>query len=380
MEKVLKLVDTTLRDGEQAAGVVFSPWEKRRIAELLDEVGVDQIEVGIPAMGGDERRAIEQIVRAGLRASLMAWSRALECDVEDSLRTGVDAIAISISSSDIQIRSKLQKDRAWVLTQVEKSVTLAKKHGVYVSVNAEDGSRADEEFLVEFCKVAVNSGADRVRFCDTVGILDPLSTYAKIRRLLEAVPGLQLEMHTHNDFGLATANAIAGLRAGANFASVTVNGLGERAGNAALEEVAMAAKHILGWTVRLDTRRLKELSDYVAGASGRSVASSKPVVGTMVFAHESGIHVDGTLKNPSNYEAFDPAEVGLSRKIVIGKHSGTAALKSVLERYGISLEDRLAQVLMSRVRAVATELKRALTDQELLELHREAVLGTQGCR
>jgi len=371
VEKTFKLVDTTLRDGEQTAGVVFSIREKRRIAEMLDEIGIDQIEVGIPAVGGEEERAVKEIAHAGHRASIMAWSRAVVGDVEQCMRCGVDSVSICISASDIQITTKLQKDRAWVLRQLEKTVKVARDNGLYVSVSAEDCSRADENFLAQFCRVAVDSGANRVRFCDTVGVLEPFNTYAKIRRLLDSVWGLSLEMHMHNDFGMATANTIAGLMAGASHAGVTVNGLGERAGNAPLEEVVMAARHLLGYTLDIDTKRFKDLSEYVGLASARQVPPAKAVVGSSVFAHESGIHVDGTLKNPANYEAFDPAEVGLERKIVLGKHSGGAAIKHTLEKHGVTLDGEAIERLLAAVKSSAMELKRSLVDQELLHLYRE---------
>ncbi|NPV70987.1 MAG: homocitrate synthase [Firmicutes bacterium] len=369
--KTLKLVDTTLRDGEQAAGVVFSAREKRRIAEMLDEVGVDQLEVGIPAIGAEEERAISEIAGAGLKASIMAWTRAVVRDVEQCLRCGVDAVAISISTSDLQIETKLQKDRAWVLRQIAECVNLARKHDLYVSVSAEDGSRAGEDFLAQFCRVVVETGAHRVRFCDTVGILDPFTTHEKVKRLLDTVRGLEIEMHMHNDFGMATANTLAGLMAGARYAGVTMNGLGERAGNAPLEEVVMSAKHVLGYHTNIETRSFKELSEYVGLASGRGVHPAKPIVGSSVFAHESGIHVDGTLKNPGNYEAFDPAEVGLERKIVVGKHSGTAAIKRRLQDYGITADEKTVAELLAAVKSSAIELKRSLVDQELLHLYRD---------
>jgi len=242
-EPTVLIDDTTLRDGEQTAGVVFSNEEKIRIAQLLDEIGVHQIEVGIPAMGGDEKETIKKIVDLGLRASILGWNRAVVGDIQHSIDCGVDAVAVSISASDIHIEHKLRKSRLWVLDSIKKSVDFAKGHNLYVSVNAEDASRASLEFLVEFAQVAKETGADRLRFCDTLGILDPFETFRVIKFLKDEV-GIELEMHTHNDFGMATANALAGIKAGAKYVNTTVNGLGERAGNAALEEVVMALKYI----------------------------------------------------------------------------------------------------------------------------------------
>src|SRR3990170_4418437 len=282
----LRIDDTTLRDGEQTAGVVFANAEKLRIAKMLSEIGVHQIEAGIPTMGGDEKEAIKAIVRMDLPTSILAWNRADVNDVKASLECGVSAVAISISSSDIHIQTKLMRDRAWVIESVKRSVDLAKKHNLYVSVNAEDASRADPEFLLEFARNAKECGADRMRFCDTVGALEPFETYRRIKALIDAV-GIEVEMHMHNDFGMATANSIAGILAGATWVNVTVNGLGERAGNASLEEVVLALKHIEGTDLGIDTRRFRELSEYVAQASSRPNPPFKPVVGSDLFVYES---------------------------------------------------------------------------------------------
>ncbi|MDU1266036.1 MAG: homoaconitate hydratase, partial [Peptostreptococcus sp.] len=234
----LKFVDTTLRDGEQTAGVVFANSEKIMIAEMLSDLGINQLEVGIPTMGGDEKDAIKQIVKKNLKSSIMAWNRAVVSDIEQSIDCGVDAVAISISVSDIHIQNKLKTSREWVIENMVKATEFAKKNGLYVSVNGEDASRADEDFLIEFIEAAKQAGADRFRFCDTVGVMDPFTIRNKIERIYNKTK-FDIEMHTHNDFGMATANAIGGVLGGANYVGVTVNGLGERAGNAALEEVLM---------------------------------------------------------------------------------------------------------------------------------------------
>src|SRR5660398_278380 len=223
--------DTTLRDGEQTAGVVFASEEKVRIARMLDQIGVYQIESGIPIMGGAEKEAVRQIAAQDLNCSVLAWNRAVTSDIDASLECGVDAVAISMSASDIHIDHKLKQSREWVLESVKKAALYAKERNVYVSVNAEDASRVD------------------------------------------------IEMHTHNDFGMATANAIAGIKAGARFVNTTVNGLGERAGNTALEELAVALYYLENIDVELDTGKFRELSEYVAQASSRPIPAWKPIVG-----------------------------------------------------------------------------------------------------
>jgi len=369
-EPAVRIDDTTLRDGEQTAGVVFSNHEKIRIAKLLDEVGVHQIEVGIPAMGGDEKRTIAEIVDLGLDTSILAWNRAVIGDVKQSIDCGVDAVAISMSASDIHIEHKLQKSRQWVLDQIRAAVAYAKEHDLYVSVNAEDASRSDLEFLLRFSQAAKEEGADRLRFCDTLGILDPFDTYNVISFLAKE-GGLDIEMHTHDDFGMATANALAGIKAGATYVNTTVNGLGERAGNAALEEVVMALKYLGKVDVGLHTSRFRELSEYVAAASARTVPVWKSIVGTNVFAHESGIHADGVIKNPLNYEAFAPEDVGLERQIVVGKHSGSRTIYRKFQEFGLELTQADCDGVLALVRQTAVELKRALFDKELMYIYQD---------
>ena len=364
----IKIVDTTLRDGEQTAGVVFANNEKITIAQMLNDLGVDQLEVGIPAMGGDEKDAIKRICKRNLKSSIMAWNRAVIGDIEQSIDCGVDAVAISISVSDIHIRNKLKTSREWVIENMVKSVEYAKKNGLYVSINGEDASRADDDFLIQFIEAGKRAGADRFRFCDTVGVMDPFTIRNKIEKIHKAT-NFDIEMHTHNDFGMATANAIAGAIGGANHIGVTVNGLGERAGNAALEEVLMALKHVFKYGMDIDTKKFKELSEYVSNASGRELPAWKAIVGSNMFKHESGIHADGALKDPKNYEAFEPEEVGLQRQIVIGKHSGKAAIINKFLEYDIELSPEMASKVLEEIRSVSVRMKRSLFDKEIVGIY-----------
>lgn len=368
--ETVKFVDTTLRDGEQTAGVVFSNDEKIQIARMLDEVGAHQIEAGVPAMGGDEKDVISKISALGLEASILGWNRAVVSDVESSIDCGVDAVAVSISTSDIHIKYKLQKNRDWVLEHMVEATEYAKDHGLYVSVNAEDSSRTPDDFLLKFTSAAKSAGADRVRFCDTLGTMEPFQVYDRVQNLIQKT-GVPVEMHMHNDFGLAAANSLAGVKAGATFVNVTVNGLGERAGNAPLEEVAMALRLILNHNVDLRAKKFRELSELVAKASARDIPKWKAIVGRSVFAAESGIHADGLLKNPINYEAFSPEDVGLTRQIVIGKHSGKHSIKNKFKEYGIELDDELTGRILERVRAESVKRKRALFDKELMLIYED---------
>ncbi|WP_343342529.1 homocitrate synthase [Terrisporobacter petrolearius] len=369
-EKEIKIVDTTLRDGEQTAGVAFANHEKVTIAQTLSDMGIDQLEVGIPTMGGDEKATIKAICKRNLNSSIMAWNRAVITDIEQSIDCGVDAVAISLSVSDIHIEHKLKKSRQWVLDNMYNSVTYAKKNGLYISVNGEDASRADTDFLIEFINLAKEAGADRFRYCDTVGVMEPFTIRETIEKIHKAT-NFDIEMHTHNDFGMASANAIAGIVGGANHIGVTVNGLGERAGNAALEEVIMALKFVYGYETDIDTTKFREISKYVSQASGRQLPDWKAIVGINMFRHESGIHADGAMKNPKNYEAFDPSEVGLERQIVIGKHSGKAAIVNKFEEYAIDLSQEEAEAMLELVRQTSVRMKRNLFDKELVAIYKD---------
>lgn len=366
--------DTTLRDGEQTAGIVFSNMEKYKIAQLLDDAGVPQIESGIPTMGVDEKTAVRHIAHMGLNASILGWNRADINDINASIDCDVDSVAISMSSSDIHIENKLKKSRQWVLDKVTESVQYASDHGFYISCNAEDASRADLMFLIDFAKAAKSAGASRLRYCDTIGREDPFTCYERVKTIINLV-GIDVEMHTHNDFGMATANCMAGVKAGAKFMSTTVMGIGERSGNAPLEETVMACKHLFHKETGIDTLKLKPLAEYVAIAANRPIGVAKPFLGTNCFAHEAGIHTDGVIKNHNNYEPYDPAEVGLERSIVIGKHSGRNTIVTYLAERGVELDHDVAAELLEIVRRASVSLHRSLTPDELYFLYSDLIAG-----
>ncbi|MEH2466751.1 homocitrate synthase [Nostoc sp.] len=359
--------DTTLRDGEQAAGVAFNLEEKVAIAKFLDAIGIPELEVGIPAMGDEETRAIAAISKLDLQAKLLGWNRAVISDIKASIACGLNRVHIAIPVSGIQIAAKFHGQWRVSLQKLKDCISFAVDQGLWVAVGGEDSSRADENFLLDVALYAQEWGASRFRFCDTVGVLDPFTTYTKVKRLVSALM-IPLEIHTHNDFGLATANALAGIKAGALSVNTTVNGLGERAGNAALEEVVMAIKRIYGVDLGINTRSLLELSQLVAAASGADVPPWKAIVGENTFAHESGIHAHGVLQNPITYEPFAPEEVGWERRLVIGKHSGRHLISNLLEQHGIFLNSQETQSVLDAVRHQSVQKKRSLTTEELLNL------------
>lgn len=357
--------DTTLRDGEQTAGVSFTRAEKVALATMLVDAGVTDLEVGIPAMGTEERLTIAAIRKALPKSTLMAWCRANIEEINYAAELKMDWVDISIPSSNQMIQHKLKSDIKSLLAKMEACIKYAVSQGLQVCIGCEDASRAEPELLVEIANLGEKAGAKRLRYADTLGVLEPFVTYEKIHYLFEN-QSLPIEIHCHDDLGMATANTLAAIKAGASYANTTVVGLGERAGNAPLEEVVTALEQCYNQLTGIQLVHFPALCQAVSKAAGRSVPKQKSLVGAQVFTHESGIHVDGLIKDVRNYQGIDPKLLGRDHKLVLGKHSGLGAVHAVFARIGITLDKIQTDKLLTAVQSFAIRCKRNPSDEELL--------------
>jgi len=353
-QKTVKILDTSLRDGEQTPGVSLTPEQKLQIAKQLDILGVDYIEAGTAVISEGEQRGIKGIANEGLKAEISSFARLLKGDIDAAIECDVDTVNLVAPISDAHIKKKLKTDRESLRSRTFEMVDYVKGHGLKVEISAEDASRADTEFLQSFFS-DLAAVVDRLCFCDTVGILYPERT----KELFELICNFNTPVaaHCHNDFGLATGNSVAAVLAGAEVVHVTVNGLGERAGNASLEEVVTSLELLYGMKTNIAKSKLYETSRLVSNLTKMPVALNKPLVGDNVFTHESGMHVHGTLADKTLYEPMDPGIVGRKRRFAFGKHTGTASVKMALEEQGIQADEEQTSKILAKVKELGDKGK-----------------------
>ncbi|MGD0646135.1 MAG: 2-isopropylmalate synthase [Candidatus Bathyarchaeia archaeon] len=370
--KRVRFLDTTLRDGEQTPGVSLVPENKLRIAQRLDELGVDVIEAGFAAVSEGEMEAVSLIAKQGLRAEISSCARGTRGDIEAVAKSGADSIHLVIPTSDIHLKYKLNKTQAQLLKITEDCVRLAKNQGLIVELSAEDATRTELDFLKKVYEVGIAAGADRVVACDTVGVLTPEKSYELFSELYNSVK-VPISVHCHNDFGMAVANSIAALRAGATQVHATINGLGERAGNASLEEIVVSLKQLYNLDLNIKTELLYSTSQLVSRLTGITVQPNKAIVGENAFTHESGIHTQGLLAHPLTYEPIAPELVGGTRRISPGKHSGTHGIQSALEKMGLKPNEEQFKEIFKRIKDLGDKGKTVM-DADLLAIS-ENVMG-----
>ena len=358
--RTVKILDTTLRDGEQTPGVSLTAEQKLQIAKQLDVLGVDYIEAGTAIISEGERRGIKAIANAGLKAEISSFARLLKADVDAAIGCDVDTVNLVAPVSDDHIKKKLKIDRETLINKTVEMSEYVKGQGLKVEISAEDASRADMEFLNAFFS-DLSPVIDRLSFCDTVGVMYPERTKELFQALCKSKT--PVAAHFHNDFGLATANSVAAVMAGAQVVHVTVNGLGERAGNASLEEVVTALEMFYSVKTMIAKEKMYETSRLVMSLTKMPVAPNKPLMGDNAFTHESGMHVHGTLADPSLYEPIDPAILGRKRRFAFGKHTGKASVKVTLEEMGISADDEQMQKILAEVKEIGDRGK-LITDSD----------------
>ncbi len=363
------IVDTTLRDGEQAPGVIFTPEQKVRIAQKLEVLGIDEVEVGTPAMGEQEQRDIRTIATAGFSFKTTAWCRALKEDIKAAARCKTDAVSVSFPVSPVQLEA-LNKSLDWVRDEMPKMIAYARLFFDRVYIGLQDASRCDTDTLNDLVAVAQEAGADRIRIADTVGVMTPVSVSQLFSTLHSYFPETDFEFHAHNDLGMATANAFMALHCGASGISGTVNGLGERAGNIAIEEIIMA-EHLSGYG-KYETTALRDLCKYVEEASEQKLSVAKPICGDQVFTHETGIHVRSLLRNKLSYQPFDEKLVGIkANRIVIGKHSGRHAIAHFYQTKGVQLNSEQLNEVYKRIQERVKAEAKQPDEETMLSIYRD---------
>ncbi len=364
----VKLIDTTLREGEQAPGVFFTLEQKKYIINELVNIGIDEIEIGVAGKDNNQLQPLAKYIHNNHpQQSFSLWSRCRKTDITHAARLQPTCLSLSIPASDLHLQTKLGKDRKWAVKTLRQSIKQALTVGIAkVAVGLEDASRAEPDFIIELARAAETAGAFRLRLADTVGICTPSS----ITQLLESLDetGLELGVHCHNDFGMATANTITALEHVAEWGDVTLLGLGERAGNSRLEEV-LAFFVLQNTSTAYNLTGLPELSRQVAGEINFPIAPTRPIIGKDLFSCETGLHLQGLMADPATYEPFAPEFVGARRRLLIGRQAGRRSIAATLGRLGLPRPDEKNLTRLTRqVRSLAAMLDRPLGDHEIIQI------------
>ncbi|MBN1678593.1 MAG: homoaconitate hydratase [Candidatus Thermoplasmatota archaeon] len=360
-EKIV-VYDSTLRDGEQMPGVHFTTEQKLVIAQKLADIGVHQIEAGFPAVSDQEREAVKAVVGLGLESDILCLARTAQSDIDAAADCDVDMVLLFVATSDLHLRYKLKMTRDEVLRRAVTSIEYAHARGLKVSLSTEDSTRSDALFLKEVYRACEEAGASRLGITDTLGCAGPEAISFLVRRMRENTD-LPLSAHLHNDFGFGLANSIAALDAGAEAIATTVCGIGERAGNVSLEQLVMALKHIYKRDIGIRTDSLTDLAKTVCEAANLPLPANQPWIGQNAFSHESGIHVAAVLNSPMTYECVNPEEVGNRRRLVLGKHTGTALVKAMLGERSIDASPEQISDIVRAIKKAGEEHGRVSEDE-----------------
>ncbi len=370
--KRLSIYDTTLRDGEQTAGLCFDKRDKLEIAKALDALGVDRIEAGMPVVSKEDREAVESIVNAGLKAEIWGFARCVKSDIDACADAGVKYIVCEIATSALKMKAWGWTPKS-VLQRIVDCLLHAKERGLYVTFFAVDSTRTDLDYLLKVYSTAVNDGkAEEVAIVDTIGVATPETMYYLTKKVKEAVD-VPVHVHTHNDFGLGTATTLSAIKAGANCAHVCVNGLGERTGNADIAEVAMGASLLFGIETNIKTEKLSETAQIVERATKVQLSPLKPIVGSNIYNKESGVTVGQYVKFPPSVEPFDPKIVGRKTAILLGKKSGANSVEHKLEAIGVKASQEQVGAILQKVKELGTRKKARVEDSEFEKIVKEVV-------
>jgi 2-isopropylmalate synthase len=363
---MVELLDSTLREGEQTPFVNFMIDEKIEIARLLDKIGVDMIEAGDPSVSPSIYQAVKRIAGMRLKAEIVAHSLATRAGIEKAKECGVDRVVVFYPTSKIHLEAKMNKGQDEAAKIITEHVRYARSLGLKVRYTPEDASRTDFSFLIKVCNQAIEAGADRISFADTLGILKPYEMFERITELRKNLLPCKIDLHCHDDYGLALANALEGIRAGADCIHTTINGMGERTGIPDLCATVVALRNLVGID-KYDLRYLTETSTYLERVSGFFLAPNNPVTGTNAYSHKSGVHTNGVLKDPRTYENFDPALIGRERRIVIDKYTGKRAVAARLEEYGVHVEGEELERIVDEIKRIGDERK-FLHDADIVDV------------